>query len=91
MFRAALIAATLFVLAAPARAEACIDVPPGQTAPNATICVSSVLKAQGANTYGPENLRGDTDKAWCEGAPGDGQGEYVRIGWGQAIEFRSLV
>jgi hypothetical protein len=78
-------------LAAAARAEVCVDVPPGQYTPNATVCVSSVLKSQGANTYGPENLRDDTAKAWCEGAPGNGQGEYVRIGWAGPVEFRSII
>lgn len=87
----ALIAAGVVGLAAAAHAEVCVDVAPGRFAPNTTICVSSVLKAQGANSYGPENLHGDTDKAWCEGAPGDGQGEYVRFGWAEPVEFRDIV
>ncbi len=41
------------------------------------ICVSSVLPPQGKNTYGPDHLNGASDGAWCEGAPGAGQGESV--------------
>ena len=88
---ASLVAFAVLATAASARAEICTDLPPGQSTPNATVSVSSVLKPQGSNTYGPENLRGDTDKAWCEGAPGAGQGEYVRIGWSQPIAFRAIV
>ena len=94
MMRPALAAAITFALAAfagAARAEVCVDVLPGQFTPNGTRCVSSVLKSQGANTYGPENLQDDTEKAWCEGAPGDGQGEYVRIAWAGPVEFRSVI
>ncbi len=68
-----------------------MDVPPGQFTPNATVCASTALKPQRANTYGAENLRDDTGKAWCEGAPGDGRGPYVRIGWAEPVEFRSVI
>lgn len=81
----------LVVLAPAAHAEVCVDVPPGQFTPNGTICVSSALKPQGANTYGPENLQDDTGKAWCEDANGDGEGEYVRMGWGGTVEFGSVI
>lgn len=91
MIRIAFFIAAALALTAPARAEICVDVPPGQFTPNARICASSALKPQGANTYGPENLRDDTDKAWCEGAPGDGQGEYVRIGWAEPVTFNSII
>jgi len=87
----ALAAVVLAAAASAARAEVCVDVLPGQYAPNATMCASTALKPQGANTYGPENLRDDTEKAWCEGAPGDGQGEYVRITWAGPVEFRSVI
>lgn len=74
-----------------AHAEVCMDMTPGQFTPNATICASTALKPQGGNTYGPENLRDDTEKAWCEGAPGDGEGEYIRITYAGPVEFRSVI
>ena len=45
----------------------------------AKFCVSSVLKPQGANTYGPDNLRLADDKSWCEGVAGEGVGEWITI------------
>lgn len=83
--------AALLLLAAPAYAETCVDRPGGQFTDNAKLCVSSVLKPQGANTYGPENLNGERPGAWCEGAPGSGRGEYVRVIFGNAVTFRTLV
>jgi hypothetical protein len=83
--------AALLLLAAPAYAETCVDRPGGQFADNAKLCVSSVLKPQGANAYGPENLNGDSPGAWCEGAPGTGQGEYIRITFGNTVTFRTLM
>lgn len=83
--------AALVLLAAPAWAETCVDRPGGQFADNAKLCVSSVLKPQGANVYGPENLNGANPGAWCEGAPGAGQGEYIRIAFGNTVTFRTLM
>lgn len=41
------------------------------------MCVSSVLPPQGKNTYGPEQLTGASDGAWCEGVAGPGAGQSV--------------
>jgi hypothetical protein len=50
-----------------------------------TYCVSSVLKPQFGNSYGPENLfAGPESVAWVEGQPGQGIGEWI------AIEFESM-
>jgi hypothetical protein len=50
-----------------------------------TYCVSSVLKPQFGNTYGPENLfKGLSGLAWVEGKAGNGIGEWV------TVEFDSL-
>src|SRR5581483_4797289 len=76
---------------APARAEVCIDRSGGQYSSNEKLCVSSVLKPQGANTYGPEQLRSDAAAAWCEGAPGSGAGEYIRIVYADVVRFRTLM
>jgi hypothetical protein len=81
----------LMAVASPAAAEVCVDRPGGQYTDNAKLCVSSVLKPQGANTYGPEHLNGEGTNAWCEGAPGAGKGEYVRILFGNAVRFRTLM
>ncbi len=77
--------------ALPAQAEVCTDRPGGQYASNHTVCVSSVLKPQGANTYGPENLMGESAAAWCEGSPGGGQGEYIRIAYAEPVTFKTLL
>jgi hypothetical protein len=76
---------------AQARAEVCIDRAAGQAAANSRLCVSSVLRPQAGNTYGPENLGGDTAVAWCEGAPGSGQGEYIRILYSAPVSFQSVI
>jgi hypothetical protein len=50
-----------------------------------TYCVSSVLRPQFGNSYGPENLfAGSESVAWVEGRPGQGIGEWI------AIEFESM-
>ena len=84
-------AAAVLCAAAPALAETCIDRGAGKYASNAKLCVSSVLKPQGANKYGPENLFGDGEAAWCEGAPGSGKGEYIRITYASPVSFKSLL
>lgn len=83
--------AAFLVVAAPAHAETCADRGAGQYASNAKLCVSSVLAPQGANRYGPENLYGESGWAWCEGAPGSGQGEYIRITYAEPARFKSLL
>ena len=46
----------------------------------AKLCVSSVLKSQKGNQYGPENMfDGDPGTAWVEGVDGDGVGEAIVI------------
>ena len=42
-------------------------------------CVSSVLAAQGRNSYGPEHVTGAADGAWCEGASGPGIGQSITV------------
>ena len=83
--------AALLFAAAPAWAEVCIDRGAGQYAANHKVCASSVLKPQGGNTYGPGNLFRDGTAAWCEGAPGSGRGEYIRILYVEPVRFRSLL
>ncbi|MBX9777125.1 MAG: hypothetical protein K2Y71_22325 [Xanthobacteraceae bacterium] len=41
------------------------------------MCVSSVLPPQGKSTYGPDQLLGTSDGAWCEGVSGPGAGQSV--------------
>jgi hypothetical protein len=62
-----------------AGAETCYVDPGGQFG-KLTMCVSSVLQPQGANSYGPEHLIGRAEnegKAWCEGVAGPGIGETI--------------
>ncbi len=89
--RRLLLTAAALAVAAPAHAEVCIDRSAGQMAANSKLCVSSVRKAQGPNTYGPENLSGESGSAWCEGAPGSGQGEYIRIIYSSRVQFRTVL
>lgn len=84
-------AGVLLALALPARAEVCTDRSAGQYASNSSLCVSTALAPQTGASYGPENLAGETDRAWCEGAPGDGAGEYVRITYAQPVSFKTLL
>ena len=86
-----LLASALVLAAAPAWAEECIDRGAGQYASNHKVCASSVLKPQGGNTYGPDNLYRDGAAAWCEGAPGSGRGEYIRILYAEPARFRSIL
>ena len=82
--------AILCLAATPAWAEVCIDRSGGQYT-NSKLCVSSVLKPQGANKYGPENLAGEAAAAWCEGAPGSGKGEYMRFLFSDTVAFRTVL
>ena len=81
----------LALFATPAFAEVCIDKTGGQYADKVRICVSSVLAPQGDNKYGPENLGAEGAVAWCEGAPGPGQGEYIRLIFSNVVSFKTLV
>lgn len=50
----------------------------GQYAETRT-CVTSVLAPQGGNSYGPDQITGLGDGAWCEGVPGPGIGQTVTV------------
>ncbi len=69
----------LLILSGPAAADTCFVDQGGQYG-SITMCVSSVLPPERANTYGPEHLIGraeNENKAWCEGVPGPGIGESI--------------
>jgi hypothetical protein len=48
----------------------------GQYAETKT-CVSSFLPSQRANSYGPDQVTGAGEGAWCEGVTGSGIGEAI--------------
>jgi hypothetical protein len=57
-----------------------------------TYCVSSVLKPQFGNSYGPENLfEGPQSAAWVEGQAGQGIGEWIAIEFDGMRTVRSIV
>ena len=57
-----------------------------------TYCVSSVLKPQFGNSYGPENLfEGPQSSAWVEGQAGQGIGEWIAIEFDGLRTVRSIV
>jgi hypothetical protein len=57
-----------------------------------TYCVSSVLKPQFGNSYGPENLfKGPASAAWVEGQAGQGIGEWIAIEFDGMRTVRSIV
>jgi len=57
-----------------------------------TYCVSSVLKAQFGNSYGPENLfRGGVAKAWVEGRSGNGVGEWITVEFDGLRKVNSII
>jgi hypothetical protein len=57
-----------------------------------TYCVSSVLKPQFGNSYGPENLfEGPQSAAWVEGQAGQGIGEWIAIEFDGLRTVRSIV
>ena len=65
---------------------------PTQFYDSAEVCVSSVLSPQGGRSYDPRNLYwGGRDEAWCEGSPGPGVGEVVRLSFEPRIYFRTLL
>ena len=56
-----------------------------------TYCVSSVLKPQFGNSYGPENLfEGPQSAAWVEGQAGQGIGEWIAIEFDGMRTVRSI-
>jgi hypothetical protein len=61
---------------APAWADEICHTQGGQYAETRT-CVSSVLPPQGGNSYGPDQITGLGEAAWCEGVPGPGIGQTV--------------
>ena len=57
-----------------------------------TYCVSSVLKPQFGNSYGPENLfKGPASSAWVEGQQGNGVGEWITVEFEGLRTVRSIV
>jgi hypothetical protein len=52
-------------------------------------CVSSVRHPQLGFNYGPDNLFTERG-AWCEGAQGQGIGEWVRVRFDPALRFRTV-
>ena len=59
---------------------------------NETYCVSSVLKPQFGNSYGPENLfEGPQSAAWVEGQAGQGIGEWITVEFESLRTVRSIV
>ena len=73
------LAALGLIIGAPAFAADCSEVMTLDNGIQAKFCVSSTLKPQGANSYGPENLRLNDDKSWCEGVAGEGVGEWISM------------
>lgn len=72
--------AILLVASLPAAAAETCYVDPGGQYGKITMCVSSVLPPQGANSYGPDHLIGRAENentAWCEGVAGPGIGESI--------------
>lgn len=62
----------------------------GQYAETRT-CVTSVLPRQGNNSYGPNQIEGDGDGAWCEGVAGPGIGESVTVHQKPAQKIGSMI
>lgn len=58
----------------------------------AGVIVSSMLEAEGATTYGADNLvDGDPATAWNEAEPGDGVGEWVDVTLAEPTVVTSVV
>jgi hypothetical protein len=54
--------------------------------------VSSVLKPQFGNSYGPENLfKGPASSAWVEGQQGNGVGEWITVEFDGMRTVRSII
>lgn len=74
------------LLCTAAKAENCSNVMTQDNGIQVRFCTSSVLKPQGKNSYGPENLRLADDTSWCEGVAGEGIGEWISI----SFPFRAV-
>ncbi len=74
---AVVLAVTLFAQQPVAAATIC-HAQGGQYADTRT-CVTSVLPSQGQNSYGPDQITGLGEGAWCEGVAGSGVGEAVTL------------
>lgn len=76
---AVFVAIGALAISAPAVAAECSNVMTLENGLQVKFCASSVLKPQGENTYGPENLRLNDAKSWCEGVAGEGIGEWITM------------
>lgn len=89
--RFAIAALCTLAWAGAAQAEICAKFGSTQYARDWSICASSVLPAQGTQEFGPGNLAKEDGSAWCEGAAGDGIGEWVELRYGRRVRFRTLM
>ncbi len=93
------VSAPVVLAAKPPEAERALRPPrpgsPGESCArkgSETYCVSSVLKPQFGNSYGPENLfEGPQSSAWVEGQAGQGIGEWIAIEFDGPRTVRSIV
>lgn len=78
--------------ATPALAEpGCASVSGGQFYDQLSYCAWSSLAPQSGNDYGPDNLGdGDLRTAWCENAPGHGEGQAIAMVITGGSEFTEL-
>ncbi|MFK4301858.1 hypothetical protein ABH892_001962 [Paenibacillus sp. RC254] len=59
--------------------------------PAKKISASSMLSDQAGNSYAARNIMdGDASTAWCEGAKGDGIGEWIKIDFGSVQELKGF-
>ncbi len=56
-----------------------------------TATASSSLKSEAGLSYGPENINGDREDAWAEGAEGDGIGEWVTLTMDKPVKATRLL
>ena len=64
---------------------------PPQPLPPTSVDASSQLPADGAITYGPDNLiDGNLSTAWNEGTPGTGEGQSVSFRYDRKVEVTGL-
>ena len=69
--------AVVFAARAVSAAEVCHS--QGMQYADTRTCVSSVLAGQGGNKYGPDQITGFGEGAWCEGVPGPGIGQTITV------------
>ncbi len=53
-------------------------------------CASSVLAGQGGISYGPLSAASGRNKAWVEGARGDGVGQWLTLRFEDGATFKTL-